>query len=322
MDKKLDSQSPMLKSNSDYISSSVVTRDMSQNFVGDPSLSDRLFDLLEIVFPDIELRQLANVGRELGAPWESASVPFMKFEAGRIGGQSLPRVIAHVGVLELPLQVMGQPVQAGGIHAVATHPDFRRQGYYRGCMEAALEYCDSHYGTLVLTTSQPELYQPFGFRVIPEFAFVVAGQVQPSKDGLRVLDLQDASDRSLLHRLLDTRIPVSDVLGVYPEKAVFFVNEASRSLYYAPEIDALIVMERKETKLHLFDVVTQHSLALTDILKHIPDPVEEVILYFSPDRFKIQAQAIPYVLDDTCLMVRGEFAAAGQPLMLPRSARC
>ncbi|MBW4575110.1 MAG: GNAT family N-acetyltransferase [Aphanothece sp. CMT-3BRIN-NPC111] len=295
---------------------------MQQSFVEDPSLSDRLFDLLETVFPEIGLRQLANIGRKLGAPWESASVPFMKFEEGRALAQSIPRIIAHVGVVELPLCVMGQPLKVGGIHAVATHPEFRRRGHYRDCMEAALEYCKTRYETLVLTTSQPELYQPFGFRVVPEFAFMVPCDHSGQKDSFRVLNLQDVNDCTLLHRLLDTRIPVSDVVGVYSEKAVFLVNEASRPLYYAEDLDALVVIEQEDDRLQLFDVIANHSLSLADILKCISHPVNEVILYFSPDRLNVQAKAIPYVLDDAYLMIRGSFAAEGQPFMLPRSARC
>lgn len=290
-----------------------MTSSLQRSFAEDTDLINRLFDLLAAVFPDLELRQLANAARELGASWESVSTPFMKFEG--------ERVIAHVGVLELSLQVMGQPVRAGGIHAVATHPDFRRQGHYRDCMEAALAYCDSRYETLLLTTLQPELYESFGFRVVPEAAFVATCQARGAKSGMRILDLQNTADRALLQRLLDTRIPISDVVGVYPERALFLVNEASRPLYYIPDLDALVVMQIDQ-RLHLFDIVSPHSLTLESILNYIHDSIEEIIVYFSPDRLKIHAQAIPYKLDETYLMVRGSFAAKDQQFMLPHSARC
>lgn len=290
-----------------------MSESLQRPFAEDLDLVNRLFDLLAAVFPDLELRQLANAARELGAPWESVSTPFMKFEGNR--------VIAHVGVLELPLQVMGQPVQVGGIHAVATHPDFRRQGHYRDCMEAALAYCDSRYETLLLTTSQPELYKSFGFRVVPESAFVASCQVREAKPGMRILELQNADDRALLHRLLDTRIPISDVVGVYPERALFLVNEASRPLYYIPDLDALVVMQMDQ-QLHLFEIVSPHSLSLRSILEYIHDPVTEVVLYFSPDRLNIHTQTISCMLDETYLMMRGSFAAENQPFMLPHPARC
>jgi GNAT superfamily N-acetyltransferase len=295
-----------------------MPKNLQRSFTADPSLSDRLFDLLTVVFPDLELRQLAQVGRDLGAPWELASVPFAKFASSSTLN---PPMIAHVGVLELPLQVMGQRVKVGGIHAVASHPDFRRQGHYRGCMAAALEYCDARYQTLVLTTSQPELYQPFGFRVVPEYRFVVPCQPKGDQNRLRILDLQAEGDRALLHRLLDRRIPVSNMLGVYPEKAVFFVNEASRPLYYAPDLEALIVIEIRDHTLHLFDVVCERSVSLANILQCLPEPIAAAVIYFSPDLLEVDAQAVP-TNDDDYLMVRGSFAAAGQPIMLPRSARC
>lgn len=291
-----------------------MAQSLQQSFVADPSLSGRLFDLLEIVFPEIELSKLVAMGRALGAPWESASVPFMKFEQDR--------AIAHVGVLELPLCVMGQPLTVAGIHAVATHPEFRRRGHYRDCMAAALAYCQPRYETLVLTTAQPELYQPFGFRVVPESTFTVAGQGLGQTEGWRLLDLQQQQDCALLHRLLETRIPVSEVVGVYPEKAVFLVNEASRPLHYAEALDALVVTEQQQDCLQLFDVVADHPIAFADILQYVSPSVNQIVFYFSPDRFQVAATAVAHVLDDAYLMVRGPFAAAGQPLMLPRSARC
>ncbi|MBW4515794.1 MAG: GNAT family N-acetyltransferase [Timaviella obliquedivisa GSE-PSE-MK23-08B] len=291
-----------------------MIQSLQRSFVADQSLSDRLFDLLDIVFPEIELQKFASIGRELGASWEAASVPFMKFAEGK--------AIAHVGVLELPLWIMGQSVRAGGIHAVATHPQFRRQGHYRDCMEAALEYCDTRYKTVVLTTSQPELYYPFNFRIALESMFTVACKESSRKDSFRVLNLEHENDRALLHRLLDTRIPVSNVVGVFSEKAVFFVNEASRSLYYAEDLDALVVMEQESDRLRIFDIVADHSISLVEILKYIPHLVKEITFYFSPDRLEVEAQAIPHVLEDAYLMVRGSFTAEGQPFMLPRSARC
>jgi GNAT superfamily N-acetyltransferase len=291
---------------------STMIQSLQRSFVEDQSLGDRLLELLDVVFPEVELQQLANTERGLGASWEAESIPFMKFEKDK--------AIAHVGVLELPPYMMGQPVRAAGIHAVATQPKFRRQGHYRDCMEAALEYCDTRYETLVLTTFQPELYYPFGFRVVSESAFMVLCKVSDQEDDFCVPNLHNMNDFTLLHRLLDTRTLVSNVVEIFSERAGFLGAEASRPLRYAKDLDTLMAMEQEGDRLQLFDVVANHSLALADTLKRISPPVKEVILGFSPDYLTVTDQAIPQRLDDAYLMVRGSFAAEGQLFMLPRCA--
>jgi GNAT superfamily N-acetyltransferase len=285
-----------------------------KSFAEDATLSDRLFNLLEIVFPEIKLSDAAQVGRILGASWESASTPFIRLHDNV--------AISHVGVLEIPMQLMGQNITVGGIHAVCTHPEFRRRGYYREIMEEVLDYCQCRYDTLVLTTAQPELYQPFGFRVVGEHIFIAKCDSVGSQ-GLRLIDTSDTNDVKLLHRLLETREPVSNIVGIVNEKAVFCVNEGRNPLYYAPDLDVIICMEIKDTQLHLFDVVGTRICTLAEILERINIPIQEVTIYFSPDRLKASVQALSHILDgDSLLMVRGNFAAENEKFMLPRSARC
>ncbi|OUL25731.1 GCN5-related N-acetyltransferase [Nostoc sp. RF31YmG] len=268
---------------------------------------------MENTFPGIS--SAAECGRKLGASWEAASTPFIRFDDDQ--------ATTHVGVVEIPMQIMGQRVTVCGIHAVATRQGFRRRGYYREVMNEVLEYCDQIYETLVLTTSQPEFYLPFGFRVVEEHIFKVKCSSTGSIDGWRTLDFADVEDLTLLHRLLETRVPVSNIVGVVEEKAVFLVNEGSRPLYYAKDLDAIACMEIEDTRLHLFDLVTTQIYPLQKILDRIPQPIEEVLIYFSPELLNVKnVQAFPYVIDEAVLMVRGKFAAEEQKFMLPRSARC
>lgn len=137
------------------------TRDsrFQRAYADDANLKRRVFALLEVCFPGITQAEQHH-SLPLGAPWEQVSTPFV-YELGDVA-------ITHIGVLSMPLVVQGRTVLAGGIHAVGTHPGYRRRGYYREVMAEVLQYCASRYDTLLLTTGQPELYAPFGFRVIPE----------------------------------------------------------------------------------------------------------------------------------------------------------
>lgn len=286
-----------------------------RSFSEDPSLSNKLFILLETAFPGIGISRAAETGRILGAAWEDASTPFIRFYNDI--------AVTHVGVLEIPMQIMGQTVTVGGIHGVCTHPEFRRRGYYREVMTEVLDYCASRYDTLILTTAQPEFYQPFGFRVVKEHIFSTKSDSRGWSNGFRLLNTSDPHDLKLLHRLLETRESISNVVGVLDEKAVFFVNEGTRPLRYTEELDAIVSMEIKNTQLKLFDVVATRMCNLAAILERIPQRIEDVITYFSPDRLGGDFQAFSHIFEgDSLLMVRGSFAAEEKQFMLPRSARC
>jgi len=287
---------------------------MQYAFSSDPTLSTRLFDLLDTVFPG--MRQVADNARALGAPWEAVSTPFLVCE-----GQ---RVLSHVGVIELSLILLGEKVIVGSIHGVATHPDCRRRGYYRQVIEEALRYCEQRYATQILTTEHPEYFEPFGFRVVQEHGFTVRLRSTGQRDGLRLYNPHDAQDIALLHCLLETRIPVSQVVGVVNEKAVFCFNEGSRPLYYVADLDVLLCLEQEGTHLKIFDVVGPRIPSLAAIVERIPHTVEEVTLCFSSDRLGVDAEAKPYVFDHdgpSYFMVRGPFKAEGHTFTLPRSAR-
>jgi N-acetylglutamate synthase-like GNAT family acetyltransferase len=286
------------------------------SFLQDTTLSSKLFNLLEIVFPGAELTKLAEQAKKIGAAWEEASTPFARFDENG-------NLIAHVGVLKIPMRLMGKDVIVGGVHAVCTHPDYRRRGYYREIMNEVLDYCDKHYNTLVLTTSNPEYYQPFGFRCIQEHSFTAKINSPGGVNGIRLIDINNISDVHLLHRLLETRAPVSDIVGVINEKALFLVNEASRPLYYFPDLDTVACMSFENNQLHLYDLLAPKIFPLQEFVQRIPQSIDSCSIYFSPDSLNTNTQALPEMLDgDSHLMVWGTFTPEHQKFMLPRSARC
>ena len=287
---------------------------MRCSFSAEPDLGPTLFELLDSVFPGI--RHGASSARALGAAWESVSTPFVCFEGGR--------AVSHVGVIELSLVVLGRAVKVGSIHAVATHPDHRHRGLYRRVMDEALRHCASRYETVILTTEHPEYFAPFGFRHVPEHVFTIRLESAGSPGGLRRLDLGVPEDLALLHRLLATRAPVSEVVGVVDEKAVFLFNEGRRPLYHVADLDVVVCMELEGSRLALFDIVGPRVPPLAELVGRLPNRVEEVEVNFSADRLGTDARPVPRLLDHdgpSYLMVRGPFAAEGHAFTLPRSAR-
>ena len=287
---------------------------MRGSYSEDPALCEKVFDLLDVVFPGV--RAVAKNASALGASWVSVSTPFVHFEDGR--------VVSHVGVIEIPLVLLGEVVRDCTVHGVATDPGSRRKGCFRRVIEEALRYSETRYETLILTTEHPEYFEPFGFRVVQEHLFTARSDWPGGGEGLRLIDTGSKDDIALIDRLLETREPVSQVVGVINEKGVFCFNEGWRPLHYAKDLDVLICMEIEGRRLKLFDIVGPKIPALSALLESFPHAIEEVHINFASDRVAPEAEATPHIFDHdgpSYFMARGPFAAEGRPFTLPRSAR-
>jgi predicted N-acetyltransferase YhbS len=282
-----------------------------RSYAEDPGLADRIFELLETWFTGIGKPRRAAA--QLGSRWDDCSTPFVYEKDGRI--------VSHVGLLEMPYVIKGERHQLGGVHGVCTLESERRQGHFRRIMEELLEYCDSRFETLELGTENPEYYEPFGFRVVPEHHFVASVAFPGGDGGFRAFDPARGNDLGSLDRLLRERTPVSMLVGVVEELDVFKFSQGTRGLHYSEALDCFAVFELDGPRLVLGDVVARELPSLERLLAQIGRPVEEVEFHFSPDRFRVAARPEPFRYDGDHYMVRGPFTAEGEPFMVPPPAR-
>jgi GNAT superfamily N-acetyltransferase len=273
-----------------------------RSYRDDPERFGRIRPLLGAVFTG--LPAVETEARRRGLRREEVSVPFLRLSGGR--------PVAHVGLLELPLHVDGETVTVGGIHAVCTLPDHRRRGFARELLAEAIEYGLDRYGTLTLTTEDPWIYEPHGFRIVDESRFVT--DAPPSRPGrrphVRRFDGRSAADVAMLRALLMERASVSRHFGVVGEEAIFLFNTALTPLDVAEDLGAVISAARDGGTLALYDVVAREMPTLAEILARY-DPVERVEVYFAPDRLD----------GNDHLMVLGPFPPESTPFMLPRTVR-
>ncbi len=238
-----------------------MTGGAARSYQFDATLGDRVFDLLEVVFPGVGAGR-AN-GAAFGAAWESVSTPFVAERSGRI--------VAHVGLMPMPLHMRGRTLQCGGVHGVATDPDHRRRGYFRRLMEELLVDGSARFDTLILTTAHREYFEPFGFRVVPESVFRYRSPVG-GREPSRVLDLARPEDFTRMHGLLDERTPVSDVLGVGPRGKRLVVKSAD--IVEATEVPGKVIALDREAGLGTERSGLAAEIANIEIVEH--DPVVPV----------------------------------------------
>lgn len=251
-----------------------------------------------------------------GFDWRRCSTPFVHREEGR--------VVAHVGVVELPLFVGGRATRVAGLHGVVTDSRHRGRGHAGRLIAAALGFADARYQTAVLMAGEPDIYRRYGFEVVAEHRFV--GPAPPAPPGappFEELDLDMADDRAIVHRLLRDRAPVSRVLGVGRERDLFLFKTARRPLRHAADLDALVVYQVAGTTLRLYDVVAERVPSLAEIVARVREPIADVEVHFSADALDAALAPQPCVFDgDEYLMARGPFLPAGAQALLPLTARC
>jgi predicted N-acetyltransferase YhbS len=281
-----------------------------------------IFALFDAVWRD--LSQRIELAAALGAHWTEVSTPFVALEGDD--------VVAHVGVIAIPLVLDGARTTVAGIHAVGTHPAHRGRGHIRRLLGEALAFCDQRFETAQLATAVPAVFRPHGFRRVPQHRFAVAVPAPREGAGMTRLRHTSAADVALLWRLLQTRAPVSSLLGVVEPGWLFVIDEifAQRSLervHYIPDLDAAVVLEIDGTTARLYDLVAPHLPRLDALLLRLPPSVQRAELYFTPDGLDLngaEALSVEPAWPENHIMVRGPYAPerTGLPFILPELAHC
>jgi predicted N-acetyltransferase YhbS len=280
----------------------------------------RIFALFDPVWGD--LSQRIELAAALGAHWTDVSTPFVALAGDE--------VVAHVGVIAIPLVLDGTRTTVAGIHGVGTHPAHRGRGHIRRLLDEALAFCDERFEAAQLTTSVPEVFRPHGFRSIPQHRFEVAVPAAREGAGMTGLHHTNAADVTLLWRLLQTRAPVSSRLGVVEPGWLFVIDEifAQRNLervHYIPELDAAVVLEIDGPMVRLYDLVAPRLPRLDAVLRRLPAGVQRAELYFTPDALDgAEVLSVEPAWPEDHVMVRGPYAPerSGLPFILPALAHC
>lgn len=272
-----------------------------------------IFNLLDESFPGIN----ANILRceKLGFTWKSK--PFFKEEN--------EKGLSHVGFLEYPILVDGKVHKVGALHAVCTQQACRGRGLASMLIQEALRWAEKQYEIVVLFTDIPEFYEKLSFRRIQEHRFLLP--CKRRKGSLPLRAVTSPEDNGPFSRSFQTRAPTSNRLWMKDEgsiasfNALFATQPHFWSLHYSPFIDGFISFELKGKTLHLYDIISYPIPSLETILNHLPEAIEEIYFYFSPDLFTDKTIPEPYLYDHGHFLVYGKWLY-NQPFMIAPLSRC
>jgi len=231
--------------------------------------------------------------------------------------------VANAATFTLSLIVNSRPVTAMGIQSVATRPSWRRRGLSHDLLERALRWCDANTRLIFLMTSIPAFYEPMGFKIVPQFAYVGdAPTALPPLPRCRRLNLDAGEDRQLLAKLLRRRVPVSALFAVDGSPGAFalnLLNQREFSVWHSATLDAVMVTaERPDDTLCLVDMAASKMLKLADVLAVLGVSPRRVEIHFPPDLLGWDGIAVP-TKTPTVLMIRGDPGSL-EPFMIPETA--
>lgn len=98
----------------------------------------------------------------------------------------------------MPIMLNGRKRIAAGIQSVMTHPYYRGKGLMNSLLNKALEYIDTHYEMAFLMTSNPEIYEKYGFRIVRENLYTTKYHHNGSKTKLVHLDMFHPEDLKII----------------------------------------------------------------------------------------------------------------------------
>ncbi len=272
-----------------------------EDYCAENGMRERLYPLFEFVF-DISENILTDFHQR--GLWDPTYHPYTLFDDGR--------AIANVSMFALPLVVGGKPITVAGIQSVMTHPDYRGQGLMKRLFEVMLHDIDSGFEASLLFTEKPNLYTKFGFQTVSESCFVLPYEhTGVCEERVRRLNAFDPSDMQLINTLLHLRTPASEHFFPLHYKSSFYLNiydqHAHERLYYAKDLNAIIVFAVNNDTLELYDLIAPTFQTLEDVCAQIPASFSKITLHFCPDRFtNVNWTPVPH--ESTLqLMVRGNF---------------
>ncbi|WP_405171595.1 GNAT family N-acetyltransferase [Paenibacillus sp. FSL H8-0280] len=200
-------------------------------------------------------------------------------------------VIANVSVNILELIIHGEKKKAIQIGTVMTHPDYRGKGLSTRLMNKVLEEYENKYDYMYLFANESVLdfYPKFGFNPVEEHLFSMnyTAKKSPEPANIRKLNVTNADDIRLIEKLASERLPVSQHFATYHAQGIlmfYCLNVFSDDIYYLENENVIVIYQKEDNHIELFDVVSLNELNMKDILDKIADKdTEKVTFHFTPD---------------------------------------
>ncbi|WP_312092149.1 GNAT family N-acetyltransferase [Niallia sp.] len=237
------------------------------------------------------------------------------------------KVVANVSINKMNVIIQHKEYKALQLGTVMTHPDYRNKGLAVKLINHVLGKYIKEYDFIYLfaNPSVLDFYPKFGFERIQETRLVMSLSNFPIQQEnisiIRKLDVDKSDDFLLMKRFAENRIPVSTICGVKRNKYLlfFYLIEAFNEMtYYLEKEDAIILYEKIDDELHLYDVISTSEIDIEALLSVIvTDETKRVVFHFIPDVLNNKSVCTLVESEDVLFMRPAKMNETIQPILFP-----
>lgn len=244
-----------------------------EDYAGDPVARAAFHSFL------IDLHGLDLTLWEERVGWDPDFVLFSFFDGDE--------VVASTAIYSLAMILGGTWVRAAQISSVGTREPWRRRGLNAELTRRALAWAKrlGHRGTFLFADADAtEFYTKQGFAEQAEWIHTCSVR-SASRPGSRNVTYD--RDEALIRRLVESRTPVSEILGARSPKLELFhlLYENAGELRYVEELDLLVASERDGEVLHVYDLIGPDLPKWSEIEPFLVGPATRTISFaITPDR--------------------------------------
>ncbi|MBU1318781.1 MAG: GNAT family N-acetyltransferase [candidate division Zixibacteria bacterium] len=248
--------------------------------------------------------------------WDRKYRPFSFFEGNRI--------VSSVCIYSMDMTIDGKRSLVAQVSAVGTLPEYRRKGLNLELSKRAMEWAEDNHDFFFLFADEEAFpfYKRCGFRQVNEHKARLALTGMTARPGAVKLDVSTTDNLDMIYRIASNREPVSNVLGVTNEKLFMFwcLYFLKDFIYYIADLDILVLYERKNGVLTIFDIVGTHVPVFSELYPCICDESDSAVEFmFMMD--KLGLDEIEYVkVEGNGTHLYGNFPLENSKFIFPLTA--
>jgi len=281
---------------------------LRENYWDQPILKKQFIDFL------IRIHRLDLSLWDRFGYWDTKYRPFSFFKDNLL--------VSSLCVYSMDMTVQGKRCLAAQISGVGTLPEFRRQGLNLKLIRKAIEWAAPNHDFFFLFADKEayHFYKKCGFCRVDEYKAVYEISGVPAKENIVKLNVRNKKHRDLIYRCAAGREPVSDILGIRNERLFMFwcLYFLKDDIYYIEELDTLVLYERQERLLTIFDVVGKKVPPFSEIYPYIGNNNDKTVEFlFMTDKMNPGRPKEIRLIEDGGTHLYGNFPLENSEFLFP-----
>lgn len=204
------------------------------------------------------------------------------------------QIISNVSVNRFDLMINGCYKKAIQLGTVMTDKDYKNKGLSKQLINNVLDTYKDKMDLIFLYANASVLnfYPKFGFKRYYETAYEIsADKVLKSKTKVKLLNHESVQDVFTITNLSKARKPISKIFGVFNDRwpLHFYILSSMFEKYYFIEEDVIVIAERKDGVLNLYDIISRTEINIDDVLEKMVNENDKLIkinFYCEPSKYQ------------------------------------